>query len=296
MQGVDREDIRWTGGRVRLRIAVDRIMPWVLLGAFVVILFPLADLIWWVAREALPTFTWATVSQPQVGLGGGLNQMITGTLVIIGLSTVIAALIGVPAGMYTAEFASPRVAELGRLAGYLLAGIPAVVLGFFGLLLLATYAGWGYSLGAGTITLAIFMVPFIYRTSDQAFSSVPREHREGALAMGATRGQYLRRVAFPIALPTMLTGIFLAMAIGMGETAPLLFTMGEVNSAPSSFFQPIAFLTGAIWQFYDAPVGEGTLHILAFQAAFILLVMVITLNVIIQIVAEHYRKRLQGLY
>lgn len=291
----DPDNLRGRGGRVGVRIAVDRVMPWVLLGAFVVILFPLGDMIYWIAQQALPTLTWATVTEPQVGLGGGLSQMISGTLVILGLSTVVAASIGVPAGMYTAEYASPRIAELGRLAGYLLSGVPAVVLGFFGLLLLCSYAGWGYSLGAGALTLAIFMVPFIYRASDQAFSAVPREHREGALAMGATRGQYLRRVALPFALPTMLTGIFLAMAIGMGETAPLLFTMGEVNSAPSSLFQPSAFLTGAIWQFYDAPIGEGTLHTLAFQAALLLLVMVISLNVVIQVIAERYRRRLQGL-
>ena len=296
MHAVDPESIVVAGGRLRYRVALDRVIPVLLLVAFAVILFPLGDMIYWISAKALPTFSLATITEPQVGLGGGLNQMVVGTLVIIAISTAIASVVGILAGMYTAEYAPRRVAELGRLAGYLLSGVPAVVLGFFGLLLLCTYAGWGYSLGAGAVTLAIFMVPFIYRTSDLAFSSVPREHREGALAMGATRGQYLRRVALPIALPAMLTGIFLAMAIGLGETAPLLFTMGEVNALPTGFFSPTAFLSGSIWQFYDAPTTEGTLHTLAFQAAFLLLVMVIGLNVVIQVIAEHYRRRLRGLF
>lgn len=291
------DDLRMMAGKGQaLRVALDKVIKWVLLGAFVVVLFPLLDLIYWVSKEALPTFGWSTISENQVGFGGGLHAMIVGTFVILGLSTAIAAAIGVLAGIYTAEYAPPRVAEAGRVAGYLLAGVPAIVIGYFGFVLLVVDTGWGYNALAGGITLAIFMVPFIYRTTDLAFSNVPSDQREGAFAVGASRRQYLLRVAFPIALPTMLSGIFLAMAIGLGETAPLLLTAGWTQTIPTSLFQQTSFLTGGIWLNYEAPATEGTLRLLAFQAAFLLLIIVVALNVAIQMFAEHYRKRLRGLF
>ncbi len=290
------EDLSYAHGRLLVRLGVDRVIGWVLLLAFVIVLFPLIDMLGWIAEKALPTFTYATLADNQIGTGGGLHSMILGTLLILGISTGIAAAIGVLAGLYTAEFAPRRVAEVGRLGGYLLAGVPAIVLGYFGFYLLVLYTGWNYNTLAGGITLGIFMVPFIFRTADLAFTNVPHDQKEAALAMGSSRWQYLYRVAFPIAMPTMLSGVFLAMALGLGETAPLLLTAGWSNTVPTNLLEPTGYLTGCIWNFYDFPFTFGHYQTLAFQAAFLLIVIVVILNVSVQVIAEHYRRKLRGLF
>ncbi len=290
------EDLSYARGRLLVRLGVDRVIGWVLLLAFVIVLFPLVDMLGWIAERALPTFTWATLADNQIGTGGGLHSMILGTLLILGLSTGIATAIGVLAGLYTAEFAPRRVAEVGRLGGYLLAGVPAIVLGYFGFYLLVLYTGWNYNTLAGGITLGIFMVPFIFRTADLAFTNVPHDQKEAALAMGSSRWQYLYRIAFPIAMPTMLSGVFLAMALGLGETAPLLLTAGWSNTVPTNLLEPTGYLTGCIWNFYDFPSTFGHYQTLAFQAAFLLIVIVVILNVSVQVIAEHYRRKLRGLF
>ena len=289
-------DLLESSGRLRRRLAFDRVIGWVLLAAFLVVLFPLFDMLYWVSANALPTLTWATLTQNQVGTGGGLYPMIQGTLVITGLATAIATAIGIAAGFYTSEYAPPLAARIARTAGNLLAGIPAIVLGYFGYFLLVIYTGWGFTALAAGITLGVFMTPYIYRTTDIALTSVPHAQREAALAMGSRRHQYLARVAFPIAFPTILTGIFFAVAMGIGDAAPMYYTANFSSTPITTLMQSTGTLSVAIWQFYDFPSSYGHFLALAFQAAFLLIVIVVILNVVTQLLSDRYRRRLRGLY
>lgn len=283
-------------GRLRRRLIFDRVIGWVLLLAFAAVFVPLFDMVYWISAKALPTFSVATLTENQVGFGGGLYAMIIGTFVLIGLATGIGTAIGLVAGFYTSEYAPPGVARVARIAGNVLAGVPAIVLGYFGYFLLVLYTGWGYTVLAGGITLGIFMTPYIYRTADVALSSVPPAQREAALAVGSRRHQYLLRIAFPIALPTILTGVFFAMALGFGEASLLIYTAGWSSTPVNGLFQQTAFLSGAIWAFYDFPQSLGSFLTLAFQAAFLLIMIVLALNIAVQILSDRYRRRLRGLY
>ncbi len=283
-------------GHVRRRLALDRAVRWLLLLAFAAVLFPLLDMVYWISARAVPAFTWGTFTEDQVCLGGGLHAMIIGTLFLIGIATAFAVGIGVLSGMYTAEYAPPAVARSARVIGNVLAGVPAIVIGYFGYYALVLYTHWGFNSLAGGVALGVFMVPFVYRTTDIGFASVPRAQREATLALGARRSQYLVRVALPIALPTMLSGVFLAMAIGLGETAPLVYTAGWSSSTVTGLLQPTSYLTGAIWNFYDFPSTEGSFLTLAFQAAFLLIVISLTVNIAIQVITDRYRRRLRGLF
>ncbi len=291
-------DVVWgeVSPRLRRRMVADRWIGWLLPFLFLAVLLPLFDLLYWVAARALPTFSLTILTTNPEGLSGGLLAPIVGTFELIVLATGIAGTVGIVAGMYTAEFAPRPVAAIGRLGGSLLAGVPAIVIGYFGYFALVLYAHWGMTLLTGGLTLSIFMVPYIYRTTDLAFQAVPPEQREAALGMGATPGQYLRRVGWPIAFPRILTGVFIAMAIGLGETAPLLFTAGWNTHPAQSPLDPTSYLTGLIWLYYSAPSDFGTELALAFQAAFLLIVIVIALNVLVQVIAERYRRRLRGLF
>jgi phosphate transport system permease protein len=290
------DELLTPSGRLRRRLLLDRVIGWGLLLAFVAVLFPLFDMLYWVAAKALPTMTWATLTQTQVGTGGGLYAMIVGTFVLIAIGTAIATGVGFAAGLFTCEYARGSVQRFARVAGNVLAGVPAIVLGYFGYYLLVLYTHWGFTTLAGGITLGVFMTPYVYRTADVALSSVPRTQREAALALGCRRHQYLLRVAFPIALPTILTGVFFAMALGLGEAAPVIYTAGFSSTPVASLFQPTGFLTGAIWLFYDFPSSFGHFQTLAFQAAFLLVVIVLGLNVAVQVLSDRYRRRLRGLF
>ncbi len=289
-------DLVHSSGRMRRRLLFDRVIGWALLLAFVVVLFPLFDMLYWIGANALPTMSWGTLTENQVGTGGGLYPMIQGTFVIIAIATAIAAALGVLAAFYTTEYAPAPIARIARIAGNLLAGVPAIVLGYFGYFLLVLYTGWGFTALGAAVTMAFFMIPYIYRTTDIALTSVPRTQREAALAIGSRRHQYLARIAFRIALPTILTGIFFAMALGLGEAAPILYTAGFSSTPITNLMQPTGTLAVAIWQFYDFPATYGHFLALAFQAAFLSIMIVLGLNVAVQLLSDRYRRRLRGLY
>jgi phosphate transport system permease protein len=282
--------------RFRRRLAFDRWVGRLLPFLTLVVLIPLLDLIYWVAQKALPTLTWVTLTTNPQGLGGGLWAPITGTLDLLAISTAFATGVGVFGGMFTAEFASPRLAAIARMGANVLAGTPAMVVGYFGFFAFVLYTHSYGSLWAGGITLGVFLVPYVYRAADLGFSQVPAEQREAALGAGATPREYLFRVGLPIALPRILTGVFLAMAIGVGETAPLLFTAGWQFTPAGSPLDQTSYLTGMVWTYFDFPSTEGSFQALAFQAAFLLIVLVIALNIAIQLVSERSRRRLRGLY
>lgn len=285
-----------TSARFRRRRQLDRWLGRLVPLSFLLVILPLLDLVYWIATRALPTFSWTTLTTNPEGTSGGLYGPIVGSAGILAISTAIAAAIGIAGAIYTAEFASERAAATARFTTNLLAGVPSIVVGYFGYFALVLYFGWGASLLAGSVTLSIFILPYVFRSADLAFASVPPELREASLGMGSTRGQYIRRVAFPVALPQVLNGVFLAMAIGLGETAPLLYTAFWNNFPPTGLNQPVGYLTGLIWNYYDEPLTFGTEVTMAFQAAFILMVAVIVLNIAIRIIGGIYARRLRGLY
>lgn len=283
-------------GRATRRILFDKWIGRLLPLLFIVVVFPILDMIWWIAQNALPTMTWSTLTTPLYGDVGGLYGAILGTTYLAGLALAICGVLGIFGGMYTAEYASPRTATFARLFGNILAGTPAIVIGYTGYFLLVLYTGWGTSIAAGAITLSVFMLPWVFRTTDLAFLSVPPTLREASLGLGATHRQYLFRVGFPVAFPRILTGIFIALAIGVGETAPLIFTAGWQLAPATSLTQGTSYLTGLIWTYFDEPANLGHLLALSFQAAFILFIIVIGLNVVVQIIGARYRRRLKGLF
>jgi len=294
--GLGSENLLREGGlALQWRIGFDKWIGRLLPLLYVVALLPIADMIYWIAVHALPTLTWATLTDTSVTNTHSLAVPIVGTFYIMVVATVVAVLLGLFGGIATAEFLPESVAGYARTAANLLAGTPSVVIGYFGYFAFVLYFGWGLNLIAGAVTLAFFMLPYLFRTVDLAYTSVPRAIREAAYGQGARPTQYLLRVATPIAFPQVLNGVFLAMAIGVGETAPLFLTLQQGILIPTGLFQPASFLTGQIWENYTQPQGSGGLA-LAFQAAFILLIVVLGLNLVVRLISGRFRKRLEGLF
>ncbi len=283
-------------GHLRGRTVLDRCIGWLLPLLFLVAIAPILDLVYWVASRALPTFTLSIITTNPSGAAGGLLSPIVGSLEILLLATLVAIALGFFGGLATAEYLDEETAGAIRVTANVMVGIPSIILGLFGFIVFVKYFGWGASLAAAGVTLGIFMTPYVYRATDLAYLSVPPHIREAAVGSGATPLQYLFRVATPIAFPSVLTGIFLAMAIGVGETAPILLATTPVAIPPLSLFQPASALPLYIWSgFENGLILPVAIH-RAFQAAFLLLVIVVGLNVLVRIIAARSRRRLEGLF
>jgi phosphate transport system permease protein len=282
----------------RWRIGFDRWIGRLLPFLFLVALFPIADLIYFITVQAAPVLSFHNLvdTQPYDNLNGdAVGLALIGTFDVMAIASLVAVPIGLVGGIATAEFLPERSAGWVRMSTNMLAGTPSVVVGYFGYFAFVVYFGWGYSMIAGALTLAFFMVPYVFRTVDLAYTSIPRTIREAALGSGAQPHQYIVKIGTPIAFPQVLTGVFLALAIGIGETAPIVLTTHTSLLVPHSIYSGVTFLTYLIWTGYNQPAGDNGLS-QAFEAAFLVMVIVIALNIVVRIIAARYRKRLEGLF
>lgn len=207
-------------------------------GAGAVALAILLVIIGYLFVRGLPEIGWSFLTTPpQGGLSGegGVSTVIAATLYLVAVTMAILIPLGVGAAIYLAEYApSNRLTGAIRYGTEVLAGVPSIVFGLFGFVLFVTALHFRFSILSGALTLACLLLPTLIRTSEEALRSVPRSHREAALALGATKWQTVWRVLLPAALPGIITGIILCIGRAVGETACLYVTMGGSASMPDS--------------------------------------------------------------
>jgi phosphate transport system permease protein len=284
-----------SSARTRWRIGFDRWVGYLLPLLFLVAIAPILSLVAYISEKAVPTLSVTVVTSTSPYSIDAMGTAVIGTFELMLLATLLAVALGLFGGIATAEFLSQRTAEWVRMSANLLVGTPSVIIGYFGYFAFCLYFGWGLSLVAGAFTLAFFMLPYVFRTADLAFTSVPGHIREAAYGSGARPYQYILRIGTPIAFPQILTGIFLAMAIGVGETAPIVLTTAASKIPPQTLYSPVSWMAALIWEnFAQAP--DTGLQTVAFQAAFLLLVVVISLNIVVRVISSRYRRRLEGLF
>ena len=233
--------------------------------------------------SALTPSVFTTVTQ---GRGGGLLNAIEGTAVLSIGALLLAVPIGVGAGIYVSEYRFSRWAAAIRFLADVLVGVPSIVIGYFGYVTMVEWLGWNFSVAAGSIALAIIAMPYICRTTELAFAQVPGDLREAAYALGTRDWRVIMSICLPAALPGVLTGVLLALAISVGETAPLLYTAGW-----SSFLwdghlthSPIGYLTYCIWTFINEPFASA--NALAYAAAFLVTMFVLVINILSRFVFQ----------
>jgi phosphate transport system permease protein len=226
--------------------------------------------------------------------GGGFGNAIIGSLVMVGISAVIAVPMGVLAAVFLAEIGpDTRLAQAVRFAAKLLSGFPSILAGVFiyGAVVLLT---GGFSAIAGGVALALLMLPIVILTAEDSIRRVPARMREAAIGMGATPTQTICRVLLPTALPGILTGVMLAIARAAGETAPLLFTalfsnywlttgirpsiLHPLSTLDGLFMQRTASLAVLIYNFSSSPYENQTE--MAWAAALVLVLLVLVTNLI----------------
>ncbi|HZY46341.1 MAG TPA: phosphate ABC transporter permease PstA [Candidatus Bathyarchaeia archaeon] len=274
--------------RYRRRRILDRLTAGLAVTSLLLILYPLAHILYTFAyRGAL------AISIPrltELSLDGGLANLIVGTTSLVLIAACFSIPVGVLGGIYLAEFSgSGKYAGVVRFFADVLAGMPSIIVGYVGFLILVLYFGWGFSVLAGSVTLGVLMLPYIMRTTEISIRNVPASVREAAEALGSTKTQLINKLTFNLALPGIMTGILLSVGTAMGETAPLLYTASNSNYYPCGLTNcPVGYLTYIIYTIINVSSTEA--QELAYLSSFLLVSFVVSINFIARIGLKRFSR------
>ncbi len=275
------------------RHAVDRVVTGVVTTFFLLALIPLLSVITKVIQEGNKRFdgqffTWSM--RGVTGEGGGAYHAIMGTLMITGVTTVISVPIGILAAIYLVEYGgkSPLARAL-RFFVDVMTGIPSIVAGLFAASLFALFLGPGARAGIiGAVALSVLMIPVVVRSTEEMLRLVSNDLREAAYALGVPRWLTILKVVLPTAIAGIATGVTLAVARVIGETAPLLVTVGTTTSTNLNIFEDrIATLPVFAYYSYATPgIPKEPFIERAWAAALTLIIIVMALNIIARLISR----------
>lgn len=218
--------------------------------------------------------------------GGGFGNAILGTGFMVGLAALISVPFGILAAFYFAELGPHRkITLIARFCAKTLTGLPSILAGVFAYAVVVLTIGH-YSAWAGGFALSLLMVPIVMLTAEEAIKMVPRPMKEAAFGMGCTPAQTMWKVTLPVAMPGIITGVFLAVARAAGETAPLLFT-ALFSEYWLNANQPTASLAVLIYNYSGSPFANQIE--LAWCASLVLVFIVLVLNIVSRAVGQRKR-------
>lgn len=228
-------------------------------------------------------FAWEYTSE-----NASMMPAIINTVLMTGISLLIAVPIGVFSAIYMVEYAKrgSKLVAIVSLTTETLSGIPSIIYGLFGYLMFVVALGWRLSFLGGAITLAIMVLPTIMRTTEEALKAVPDSFREGSFGLGAGRLRTIFKIVLPSAVPGILSGVILAIGRIAGETAALLYTAGTQAKVPDSLFDSGSTLAVHMYKL----MSEGLYTNQAYATAVVLLIMVIVINTASSKLAKKFQK------
>jgi phosphate transport system permease protein len=271
----------------------DRLMRGVLIAGTVIALIPLVLIIYYLLLKGLGSWSGSFFSSDPTGnfFGppGGIRSAIFGTLEIVALASLIAIPVGIGVALYLTEYGKASAfANLVRYFVDVMTGVPSIVFGLFIYIVLVlsgvdgSFTGW-----KGSVAISLLMLPIVVRSAEVVLLLVPGSLREAALALGAPRWRVVTKVVLPTALPGLITGSLLAIARGMGETAPLLFTVATATGLTGNLGAQMNTLPTQIFQDITSPRNEIVSR--AWGAALTLVALILILNLIARAIARRSR-------
>jgi phosphate transport system permease protein len=268
----------------------DRIMRGVLLTGTLIALVPLVLVIYYLLQKGLSSLSGSFfTTDPNgnfFGDPGGVRSAILGTIEIVALASLIAVPIGIGVALYLTEYGQEgRFAAIVRYFVDVMTGVPSIVFGLFiYITLVLSKVGGAFTGWKGSVALSLLMLPIVIRSAEVVLLLVPSSLREAALALGAPRWRVMLRVVLPTALPGLITGSLLAIARGMGETAPLLFTTAGAFGLTFSLSGQMNALPLQIYNDILSP--RDVIVARAWGAALTLVALVLILNLIARAIAR----------
>ena len=276
------------------RAATDRLVTLGITAGFGIAILPLFSLLYEVVKRGVARFDASFFSESQrglIGAAGGAQHAIIGTLVITGVATLISVPIGIMTAVYLNEYGRGRLRRALTFFVDVMTGIPSIVAGLFAYALFAIFLGPGIRLGIiGSVALSVLMIPIVIRSAEEILKIVPNHLREAAYALGTPKWKVVTRIVLPTALAGLVTGIMLAVARVIGETAPLLVTTGVVDSVNTNPFQGRMqnLAVYAYSEYKDPGVDVQASYDKAFAAALTLILLVMLLSLIARWIYRRY--------
>lgn len=249
-----------------------------------------------VAYNGIHILSWEFITQPPIEAmtKGGIFPVIVGTVLLTVFCMIVVIPVGVATAIFLAEYSRPGIIlKMINMSIYTLAGVPSVVFGLFGLAVFVVAFNFGMSLIAGSLTLAIMVLPYIISTSEEAIKAVPYSFKEASLACGATKWHTIRKVVLPTAMPGILTGSILGTAKVSGETAPIMFTAAAffTPGIPRSLFEPVMALPYHIYVLATAGTHIEETRPIQYGTALTLIILVLGMNLVGIILRARQRKK-----
>lgn len=281
-----------------VRKATDRLVTALVTAAFIIALIPLISLIFTTVTLGMNRFdlTFFTYSLRNiVGEGGGAAHAISGTLLVTLAASVISIPIGLFTSIYLVEYGRGMLARGITFFVDVMTGIPSIVAGLFAYALLVLLLGPGVRLGiGGAIALSVLMIPVVVRSSEEMLKLVPNELREASYALGVPKWLTIVKVVLPTSVAGITTGIMLAIARVIGETAPLLIVAGFTSSLNTNLFDgPMMTLPVFVYSEYSTPGVDASAYIdRAWTGALVLILIVMLLNLTARLIARIFAPKL----
>lgn len=271
--------------RYRFRRWKDRGMAFLTFLCTVAVLIPLFLVLGFLIRAGVSAVNWdfftkipGAAGEP----GGGMANAIVGTLLLIGLAGLLGIPIGVLGGTFLAEYPNTRLSQLARFTADVMNGIPSIVMGLFGYVLIVLPMRH-FSALSGGVALGVMLIPTVMRTTEEMIRLVPQSVREAALALGIPAWKTTLRVVIPTAALGIVTGIMVGVARIAGETAPLLFTAFGNRFWNWNILKPVAALPLQIFAYAISPFDDW--HRQAWAGALVLVTIVLIVNVMARVAA-----------
>ena len=264
---------------VERRLFVDKIVRLIVLSCVIIAIIPLGSILVEVFKNGITAINIEFLTQVPGSIGtgeGGIGPAIQGTLIVIGMASLIGVPIGVLSGIFLSEFGESKFTKSIRFFNDVFMEFPSIVLGIFAFLVIVLVLGH-FSVWAGAFALALIMFPIVARTTEESFKMVPMTYREAGMALGLRHWVVTMRIVISAAKNGMITGVLLSVARIGGETAPLIMTILGSSLFFNNFDTPMDALPLRIWRLSLLPYDSAQMQ--GWGAALVLILIIIGINI-----------------
>jgi phosphate transport system permease protein len=279
--------------KYRKRLLLNRLVTMFTIVCVIAAVVPLVSILLEVVKNGASAISIEFLTQPPGSMGsgtGGIAPAIQGTIIVVGIASLIAAPIGVLAGIYLSEFAKKgEFVEIVRFFNDVLTGLPSIVIGIVGYTAIVLSIG-SFSVLAGSVSLSIIMIPIVVRVTEETLKVVPYSLREAGHSLGISKTKVTLFVILPSAKNGILTGIVIAISRIAGETAPLIMTILGTSLFFTGITGPVDALPLRIWRLASQPYESA--HAFGWGSALILILMILALSMGLRLLAQ--RKSLKA--